>query len=736
MRLSFSATPLVVWSISIFMAIAAQERLAAQTDAEQQHWHEFRTALKYFQQLGLDEFRKEYGDGLFDQTTGNDGRSVDSESVIGAHLEYDPAEAQYFDAIRAAYSLSEEQQASYRRNGFVILDNAHQNSFLNAFYAVFQKDVPVYISADSILDSLHLSFGRMLKELEEDVLLFPFSRMLEDMHKELHSMEIPEDDPQLNQALDDARFWVCTARSLLAGQQVESTRDVNSQVRDALQCIATADVATVRWFGTEREEDFSQFQPRGHYHGNAQLERYFRAMMWCQRIGFEFGKSPRQAAAAQLLCSSLQKSAGHHSWRQLDGVVGVFMGSSDSTNVEDWWRLAKQVGIESAGDFFQPDKHQRFVNAANESGAGAQQINSQILLSSTGELGDFRPLPLTFHVIGQRFAVDSFVFSNVVFDRVPRTRDGHKRTMPSPLDAMFVLGNRAVVPLLDQELETYHYHPNLAALEWLVSQYDDQFWSDSLYNLWLSSLRELNGEPNASGFPSVMQSNAWQRRMLNAQLASWSQFRHDSVLYKKATYVAGECDYPHGWVDPYPEFYRAVAQFADLASKKLAEVNVRSSEISNYLSALSGTSRTLEQIARAELEGKELTVAQIQFFKRWIFVEGSSAAVFDGTYPRMIFRAQRGAMWGMGGEPFDPTVADIHTDPFTGEILHVGVAHPNLMVLSINTPAANRAYVGPVLSYYEFRSNDMRRLTDSDWKSTIEAGKTPPRPAWTQDFIR
>ena len=57
---------------------------------------------------------------------------------------------------------------------------------------------------------------------------------------------------------------------------------------------------------------------------------------------------------------------------------------------------------------------------------------------------------------------------------------------------MFVLGNRSTVPLLASELETYRYHPHLSALDYLVSQYDGDFWNANSYNLWLSALRDLN----------------------------------------------------------------------------------------------------------------------------------------------------------------------------------------------------------------------------------------------------
>jgi hypothetical protein len=60
-----------------------------------------------------------------------------------------------------------------------------------------------------------------------------------------------------------------------------------------------------------------------------------------------------------------------------------------------------------------------------------------------------------------------------------------------------------------------------------------------------------------------MQTAAWADKMLQTQLASWAQLRHDTILYSKESYTGNVlCEYPAGYVEPYPEFYAAVAQYA------------------------------------------------------------------------------------------------------------------------------------------------------------------------------
>jgi len=77
--------------------------------------------------------------------------------------------------------LSESQEIALRRNGFVISDATRFESFLSGFGWVMSRDLPVYISVDAILDTLHLSFDRILSTIEEEVLYDELDAMLRKM---------------------------------------------------------------------------------------------------------------------------------------------------------------------------------------------------------------------------------------------------------------------------------------------------------------------------------------------------------------------------------------------------------------------------------------------------------------------------------------------------------------------------------------------------------------------------
>jgi uncharacterized protein DUF3160 len=229
-----------------------------------------------------------------------------------------------------------------------------------------------------------------------------------------------------------------------------------------------------------------------------------------------------------------------------------------------------------------------------------------------------------------------------------------------------------------------------------------------------------------------MRSQAWARKQLQAQLGSWSELRHDTILYVKQSYTMGElCEYPTGYVEPYPEFFARVALFAEQAKVRLgAALKIqRSTVIGAFLTEFATTVRRLEALARKELAAQPFDAEEKLFIKETIRRQiqggcGAPVVEYSGWYPKLIY----------GGQPdsWEPTVADVHTDPSTGQILEAAVGDANFVVAAIDNRGDRTAYVGPAYSYYEFSSP--QRLTDEEWRRRIQDGQTPPRPDWVHAF--
>ncbi len=85
-------------------------------------------------------------------------------------------------------------------------------------------------------------------------------------------------------------------------------------------------------------------------------------------------------------------------------------------------------------------------------------------------------------------------------------------------------------------------------------------------------------------------------------------------------------------------------------------------------------------------------------------------------------------------------VADIHTTPtycgggYLGAITHVGTGRINLGVfITENNLGQSTAFVGPVMSYYEYTTTNFLRLTDEEWALTYLWSAT--RPDWVNVYL-
>jgi len=310
------------------------------------------------------------------------------------------------------------------------------------------------------------------------------------------------------------------------------------------------------------------------------------------------------------------------------------------------------------------------------------------------------------------------------------------------LDAAFAaLGNNQAAALLKPELEKYPYAPDLAAMRVLADAHDKNFWDANLYNHWLTSLRALSPTGgDADKLPSVAKTEAWGRRMLNTQLSSWAELRHDTILYVKQSYTAGAvCEFPDAFVDPYPAFYAAVGAFAtkgEAALKQLAfspaAATVAAAE--KYFGKLREVMGMLQEMAEFQRDGKPFTAAHMQFINEAVVIQNICGGGYleKGWYKGLFF-----------GDPlsFKPTMADVHTQPTdeagaeVGRVLHVSTGYARLMITTVNTCMDPCAYAGLVSSYFERTTDKWKRLTDEEWKGELVKPTQPADVSWMTGLV-
>ena len=668
-------------------------------------------------------------------------------------LTFDPTSARYFETVANALQLTPREIATFKKLGMVSVDHRQRYSMGSAYYAIYAKDLPVLVTTDSILHALHRSYDKVLESLELTILVPTLQQALASAHAALAAELSSAKDPALSQSLRDIDLYFTVARRLIpsddsAAAAVKSLAGQEDQVNRILSLIAAKNLTPVQLYGGTRTVDFSQFEPRGHYADVPLLQAYFRAMMWLGRADlgwFVMPPSPqsgiqvdvnRERLDAAVMTRLLASSGALTSLERMNDIVSFMVGQSDDLTPFALVGVLDKVGARTVSDLADPAVVERLRAAIETSGLGAQQIRSQFLESPVNNTVKTPP-PALFQTFGQRFLLDSFILSQVVYDAIVFHGEKQKRMMPSGLDVMAALGNDAAVSLLEPALRQHKYAANLLAARAVVDGYRPERWNATLYNLWLDGIRTLDDAPEGGAVPEVMATHPWQLKQLQAQLASWAELRHDTLLYGKQSYSAyPACAYPEGFVEPYPAFYARLASLGDRAVTLLSALPLdvgQAAELRDkhvaFFKSFSVTLRQLEALARKELASQPFSDEEAAFLKKVVDIRGGGSGPprYDGWFPKLIY----------GGQPAEwkPTIADVHTDPESRKALEVGVGDAQFLVVAVDNDGDRAVYVGPAYTYYELSQPISDRLTDAKWAELLSGTAHPARPSWTSPFL-
>jgi hypothetical protein len=725
------------------------------------------------------------------------------------------------------YRLNSQELARFRTNGFLVSERLGSDSFAGAFYNLWHSDLPVFISCDALLQAWHRSYDAMLEELEETYLFSSVQGILDQMVAHLPEAWAEAGSGVLKNSLLDADYFLAVARSLLAGTNtiVSSALGQDARVAETLADVQALQMITkTNFMGQCRVVDFSQFKVRGHYTHTERLARYFRCVMWLGRTDFAVAggpfdrgcglvyASPREMGAAIVLWNLLNRSDQFAAWHDFDQVIQAFVGWTDSMNFAQLDGLLSGAGIKSLSDVKDLATLEQLQADILKGELGIQNIRSDYFISPIG--GQIQ-LPRSFLVFGQKFVPDSWAFSQDVYDSILWVDNGQtnkvQRRVPGALDTAFaVMGNNQVVPELSAQIKGHFvdsdrphamrwrdgksYQHNLAAVRAVMDEHTADVWESNIYMSWLASLRELSAPTVESKYPEAMRTRAWAMKTLNTQLASWSQLRHDTILYAKQSYTGGgQCVYPTGFVEPRVEFWqrlRATAtRAADLISSlpfagtyllitnqmqtdpvtgeqvsvsttnSIPMATIQSNQVSHFRH-FADTVTVLQTLAVKEL-AQQCFSADDERFVDSLMEDRQGGGCggplrYSGWYPQLFYRTlywsdlEFHSTYGAGA--YDALVADVHTDvpdPVVGDpgsVLHEAVGAVDLLMIAVDNGTFHFVCAGPVLSHYEFEViGDPRRISDEEWQN-IRWGNFPDDvlpssveglapPAWTQSYL-
>jgi hypothetical protein len=141
------------------------------------------------------------------------------EAATNQGLPFDPTQVRYYGEAARALGLVEDEKRAFQKNGFVMVDHGGPLSMGRAYLEVYKADLPVFVSADSLLHALHRSFDGVLKDIEWSVLVPNLQAALAAIEPELCPLARV---PGLQESVDDLALFLAVARNLLAGVKPEA----------------------------------------------------------------------------------------------------------------------------------------------------------------------------------------------------------------------------------------------------------------------------------------------------------------------------------------------------------------------------------------------------------------------------------------------------------------------------------------------------------------------------------
>jgi hypothetical protein len=685
-------------------------------------------------------------------------------NATGYSLPLDLSQVVNYSHLDSALRLA-NAVPTLRENGWALLEykvyQGEPNDIVKPYESLKSMNVPIFVTSDTLLHLYHIQFDETLKEIEENEFYADIGALTTAL-LDMALQQYEQSTGDLKEAAKRNVAYLAVAHKLI---------DPAASAPPLVTGLVTAELSKIEAHEGFKasdiflyEEDYSQYVPRGHYTRSEILKRYFKTLMWYGRISFLLkGAEPHcpeckalispydakiQTTQAFLLAKAIEdvqigSRTGRDIWNRMYAVTAFYVGLADDLTPYEYLDVVKRLfGTDYSHAELENQDHMLVLKSELTllrspkifGGTGNVMIAPPITPESLNEVLD-KTKGMRF--MGQRFIPDSYMFQHLVFPEVgpylgnadPNpftwgvTAIGPRRCFPRGLDVMAILGSELASTILIEEGDTDYadYWQKFHDLKKEFDRLSISDWNQNLYWSWLYALRALLQE-FGDGFPSFMQTEAWQKKNLNAALASWTELRHDTILYAKQSYTGvatGLPPTPPGYVEPVPEFFGRLLALTKMTREGLTDMNALSPQATTRLQNLEVMLTRLIDIANKQLTNLELSES-------------------DNAYLRGFAKSLEQTIAGVDCPCVLTTmVADVHTDGNSGRVLEEGVGYVDLIVVACPHPQGGAFLAaGPVLSYYEFKHPMSDRLTDEAWRQLLASPNKPPRPKWYFEPIR
>ncbi len=424
-------------------------------------------------------------------------------------------------------------QGMLEGNGFAVLESGYR-FFHDGYKSSSYWYEPLFVTTDALYHSWHLAFDKVLRDTEQRRLLPILERLLGDavdlarqQEQSLAGTDLADDAHRVTAYYEAAASMLELDIGPVNDLAVEEIVAIDagagmqtSPITGLIECQAPE-----RFVGCV---DFSLFRPRGHYSRTPELQRYFKAMSVLGQEGFA-----------------------------LDQGIGVVPGllmsriiTTDPALLAGWTAIYEPTSfLVGLADDISPLE---IVVAADREVPGWTDDPTLLVGADVSAIADavlgthpvaIDPERASVRSMGARFTLDSLILDQLAFPNVGRDAPDERRLLVSGIDVAASFGSQLARDLQLETESVYHrYEEQLDAMTELVASRSPDDWAGTVYDAWLIALEPQFNERGAA-YPDFMQNQAWTAKGIQTGLASYTELKHDTVLYTKQG-SAGEGEGP------------------------------------------------------------------------------------------------------------------------------------------------------------------------------------------------
>ena len=625
-----------------------------------------------------------------------------------------PTQLKEFDSLLCAHLA---------KDGFAIVPATHDQLF-NVYEQNDYSQFPNFVTTDLFLQLYHLYIDCMLRELEENQLLPMMVQFCRNMHELLYNMErwSGSDETIEKIAHHNAAFYNI-AYKLFTGEYIFDPKPGDVDAEEVNNVMASQDnFSNFMQDYKDIKFAYSLFRPRGHYTRTEKLQRYFRGMMWLQTVPFGLNHNDEVLAAVMQACALKLDKTSQKNYNRLNQIITYMMGQSDNLSLPQVMAEVEKTGLQMEDLIHNGEAIAKIKATLEEVGNKQTRIRPKFEKTSHNKI----------NVMPQRYQPDAEVLLNMVdYNNKPT-----KRAVPKGLDFFAAMGVSAAEKILmEEQSEWKALGDSLKAMKKRMGEID---WSETTCTQWMNALKVLTDKEGKAQMPYFMVTPEWDKKDLNAVLASWAELKHDAILYAKQP-AGAECgggdDIPEpvvkGYVEPNTGFWKKAIELLDNTENLLKQENMLTEKVKNVTQRMREEAQFLLNVSEKELAGKEPTDEEYDQLK-----------VIGATFENISLDLVRGEDqylmgWSdvQGADKKVALVADVYTanadnNP-SKSILFEAVGDADEIYVVVEIGGYLYLTRGAVFSYREFiQSIDEQRLTDEEWQKQLEKNARKGVPEW------